>query len=99
MVRSLVDWLHAQQEGSILAVTMATTINPPGRPLDAQELRAWRGMLRAHAALCKALDAELEAAHGLQLSSYEVLMYSPTPSRNGCACATWPRQSCSAAAG
>jgi len=54
---------------------MATTINPPGRPLDAQELRAWRGMLRAHAALCKVLDAELDAAHGLQLSSYEVLMY------------------------
>jgi DNA-binding MarR family transcriptional regulator len=43
--------------------------------LSAQELRAWRGMLRAHAALAKALDAQLEAAHGLQLSSYEVLMY------------------------
>jgi len=39
------------------------------------ELRAWRGMLRAHAAMAKALDAQLEAAHGLQLSSYEVLMY------------------------
>jgi len=43
--------------------------------LTAPELRAWRGMLRAHAALAKALDAQLEAAHGLQLSSYEVLMY------------------------
>ncbi len=43
--------------------------------LDGQELRAWRGMLRAHAALAKALDAQLEAEHGLQLSSYEVLMY------------------------
>ena len=32
-------------------------------------------MLRAHAAMAKALDAQLEAAHGLQLSSYEVLMY------------------------
>jgi len=32
-------------------------------------------MLRAHAALAKALDAHLEATHGLQLSSYEVLMY------------------------
>ncbi|MDP2711307.1 MAG: MarR family transcriptional regulator [Solirubrobacteraceae bacterium] len=39
------------------------------------ELRAWRGMLRVHAALAKALDQQLEAAHGLQLSSYEVLMY------------------------
>lgn len=43
--------------------------------LSGQELQAWRGMLRAHAALAKALDAQLEAAHGLQLSSYEVLMY------------------------
>jgi len=45
------------------------------RLLSPPELRAWRGMLRAHAALAKALDAQLEAGHGLQLSSYEVLMY------------------------
>jgi DNA-binding MarR family transcriptional regulator len=43
--------------------------------LDERQLRAWRGMLRAHAALTKALDAELDAAHGLPLTSYEVLMY------------------------
>ncbi len=55
---------------------MSTMTNPPPlRLLTAQELRAWRGLLRVHAALAKALDAELEAAHGLQLSSYEVLMY------------------------
>jgi DNA-binding MarR family transcriptional regulator len=55
---------------------MSVTTNPPPlRLLSAQELRAWRGLLRVHAALAKALDAELEAAHGLQLSSYEVLMY------------------------
>ncbi|MDX6690762.1 MAG: hypothetical protein QOG15_2219 [Solirubrobacteraceae bacterium] len=55
---------------------MSTTTNPPPlRLLGAQELRAWRGLLRVHAAMSKALDAELEAAHGLQLSSYEVLMY------------------------
>ncbi len=34
---------------------------------------AWRGLLRAHACLSKRLDAELEQAHGLPLSSYEVL--------------------------
>ena len=45
------------------------------RQLDERELRAWRGMLRVHATLTKALDAELEASHGLPLSSYEVLMY------------------------
>ena len=44
-------------------------------PLDDRELRAWRGMLRIHAMLTKALDAELEAAHGLPLSSYEVLLH------------------------
>jgi DNA-binding MarR family transcriptional regulator len=55
---------------------MATTTgSPQAPPLTAPELRAWRGMLRAHAALAKALDAQLEATHGLQLSSYEVLMY------------------------
>ena len=32
-------------------------------------------MLRAHAALTKALDGDLEAEHGLPLSSYEVLLH------------------------
>ena len=56
---------------------MATTTSQPidSRQLDERELRAWRGMLRAHAALTKALDADLDAAHGLPLSSYEVLLY------------------------
>src|SRR5919205_1240028 len=43
--------------------------------LDTRELRAWRGLLRVHAQLSKALDAQLIAAHGLPLTSYEVLMY------------------------
>ena len=43
--------------------------------LEAGELAAWRGMLKVHSALVKALDHELEAAHGLPLSSYEVLIY------------------------
>jgi DNA-binding MarR family transcriptional regulator len=42
--------------------------------LDPRELAAWRGMLRVHAALVKALDAELLAEHDLPLSSYEVLI-------------------------
>ncbi len=55
---------------------MATAPSPPAvARLDEQELRAWRGLLRTFARLTKALDAELEAAHGLPLSSYEVLMY------------------------
>ncbi len=59
-----------------MVVGMATTSDTStARQLTPPELRAWRGMLRAHAALAKALDAQLEAEHGLQLSSYEVLMY------------------------
>jgi DNA-binding MarR family transcriptional regulator len=48
---------------------------PPGEQdtLSAGELRAWRGLLRAHACLAKRLDAALDHAHGLPLSSYEVL--------------------------
>ncbi|HET6551794.1 MAG TPA: MarR family transcriptional regulator [Solirubrobacter sp.] len=42
--------------------------------LTPTELGAWRGLLRVHAALVKALDAELAAAHDLPLSSYEVLI-------------------------
>lgn len=47
---------------------------PPLRELAPEELGAWRGMLRVHSALVKALDAELIAAHGLPLTSYEVLI-------------------------
>ena len=43
--------------------------------LSQRELRAWRGLLRVHARLVKALDAELESSHGLAVTSYEVLMY------------------------
>lgn len=41
--------------------------------LSEAELGAWRGLVRVHAALVRELDAELEARHGLPLSSYEVL--------------------------
>jgi DNA-binding MarR family transcriptional regulator len=41
--------------------------------LSEGELRAWRGLLRAHACLAKRLDAELEQAHHLPMTSYEVL--------------------------
>ena len=55
-------------------MTAATT---SGRPvlLNEEELGAWRGLLRVHSALTKALDAELVREHGLPLSSYEVLLF------------------------
>jgi DNA-binding MarR family transcriptional regulator len=46
----------------------------PTHELDSAELAAWRGLLRVHSALVKALDAELLAAHKLALTSYEVLI-------------------------
>lgn len=58
---------------------MSTTDATPGEVeaqagLSAAELGAWRGLLRVHASLMKELDAELEAAHRLPLTSYEVLL-------------------------
>src|SRR5947209_17448135 len=43
--------------------------------------RAWRGLLRTHACLVKRLHAELERAHGLPMSSYEVLHHLAQASR------------------
>jgi DNA-binding MarR family transcriptional regulator len=43
--------------------------------LNREELGAWRGLLRVHARMTKALDAELLREHGLPLSSYEVLLF------------------------
>lgn len=46
-----------------------------GAELEPDALAAWRGFLRAHSSLTKQLDAELVAAHGISLSSYEVLLF------------------------
>ena len=46
-----------------------------GAQLNADELGAWRGFLRVHSKLTRELDAELAAAHGLPLTSYEVLLF------------------------
>ena len=52
-----------------------TSISQPVSELSGTELGAWRGLLRVHTALVRELDAELDAAHGLPLSSYDVLIY------------------------
>ena len=58
-------------------MSTATAVKIPtgeqGDTLTAGELRAWRGLLRAHACLARRLDAELDQAHGLPMTSYEVL--------------------------
>src|SRR5436190_18624538 len=42
--------------------------------LRPEELAAWRGLLRAHDQLTRALDADLTERHGLPLASYELLL-------------------------
>ncbi len=63
---------------SLATETSPSVAEPPGaiaaHALCPAELCAWRGLLRVHASMMKALDAELEEAHGLPLTSYEVLM-------------------------
>ena len=58
-------------------MSTATVVKIPtgeqGDTLTAGELRAWRGLLRAHACLARRLVAELDQAHGLPMTSYEVL--------------------------
>jgi len=56
-----------------MSTATAVKISTDQEALTLGELRAWRGLLRAHACLAKRLDAELEGAHGLPMSSYEVL--------------------------
>jgi DNA-binding MarR family transcriptional regulator len=45
------------------------------KQLSPLEIAAWAGMLRAHAALVRQLDRELEAETGLPLTQYEVLLH------------------------
>ena len=42
--------------------------------LGPREMTAWGGFLRAHAALVRALDAEMRAAHGIAVTEFEVLL-------------------------
>jgi DNA-binding MarR family transcriptional regulator len=51
---------------------MAVTGAPPAELTDV-ELAAWKGFVRVYRAMSRTLDAELEATHGLSLSSFEVL--------------------------
>ena len=53
----------------------STTTSPAPVLLDPDELAAWRGMLRVHSQMTKALDVQLTREHGLPLSSYEVLLF------------------------
>ena len=54
----------------------------PSPGLTSAELQAWRGFLRAHATVVRALEADLQAEHDLPLASYDVLVQlSEAPDR------------------
>jgi DNA-binding MarR family transcriptional regulator len=55
-------------------MSIPVTRSAAAQKLSPTELRAWRGMLRVHSRLVKALDAQLEHDHALPLTSYEVLL-------------------------
>jgi DNA-binding MarR family transcriptional regulator len=67
----VVEPLECHHHDTLESMTSSSTVEL----LTKRELRAWRGMLRTHTTLVKALDAELESQHGLALTSYEVLMF------------------------
>lgn len=50
------------------------TQSPLVNQLSPLELGAWRGFLRVHSRLVQLLDSELQAAHGLPLHEYGVLL-------------------------
>jgi DNA-binding MarR family transcriptional regulator len=41
---------------------------------DEDQMEAWHGFLRTHAALVRELDIEMQEEHGLSLTQYEVLL-------------------------
>jgi DNA-binding MarR family transcriptional regulator len=47
-------------------------------PLDDAEMTTWHALIRAHSAVVRRLEAELEAEHGLSLPAYEVLSHLST---------------------
>ena len=52
------------------------------QPAVEPTLEAWVGFLRAHASLTRQLSARLEAAHGLTLNDYDVMVHlAYTPGR------------------
>lgn len=65
----------ATASASILITPEACAGGREADSLDECELKAWRGLLRAHASLAKLLEAQLDGQHKLPLSSYEVLQH------------------------
>ena len=53
---------------------MSNVTAPSSDALSEQEMAAWGGFLRTHATLVRELDDEVTRAHGLPLSSYDVLV-------------------------
>ena len=62
---------------SLVTETPMAVTNPPAAAVEGLSPPSWRlarSAARPHRTVLKALDAELDAAHGLPLTSYEVLI-------------------------
>lgn len=52
-----------------------STATTTSDPIDATAMSAWRRYLRSHSCVTRQLDAQLQAAHGLTISDYDVLVH------------------------
>jgi DNA-binding MarR family transcriptional regulator len=68
-------WTGLRFRGVTTTDQPASAAAGQARLLDRDELAAWRGLLRSHASLTRALDVDLVSSHGLPLTSYEVLLF------------------------
>jgi DNA-binding MarR family transcriptional regulator len=65
---------ESARANKIAQAMIAQTTEPAARRLTTEQEDAWRGFLRVHAAIIRRLDSELQGAHDLPLSSYDVLL-------------------------
>ena len=71
-------YLRVQAIYDRLATMFDATERPLGSPLahlSTGEFAVWAGFLQSHAALARELDADLQAAHGLPLTEFEILLW------------------------
>ena len=57
-------------------------------------MAAWGGLLRSHATMTRAMNAQLVAEHGITLSDYDVLIQLANAPASACAVSTSPTPCC-----
>jgi hypothetical protein len=62
--------------------------------LSPQVLSAWLGLLRSHAELTRAMNAQLIAEHGITLNDYDVMVNLARRREGCCGASIWPTGCC-----